>query len=115
LYELCSSGKSGSLFYYTKDRNYLIKTMPLREFAKLRGILADYLEHLTTNPDSMIARFFGMYKLQWQDTKEKTLFSNTKQVTSYIVIMDNLFRSHDVGIRFDLKGSSIGRTRLKKQ
>jgi len=89
--------------------------MPLREFAKLRGILADYLEHLTTNPDSMIARFFGMYKLQWQDTKEKTLFSNTKQVTSYIVIMDNLFRSHDVGIRFDLKGSSIGRTRLKKQ
>ena len=25
MYELCSSGKSGSLFYYTKDKNYLIK------------------------------------------------------------------------------------------
>lgn len=28
LYELCSSGQSGSLFYYTKDKNYLIKTIP---------------------------------------------------------------------------------------
>ena len=27
--------------------------------------------------------------------------------------MDNLFKTFDVGIRFDLKGSSQGRTRLK--
>ena len=34
MYELCSSGKSGSLFYYTKDKNYLIKQIPEREFVK---------------------------------------------------------------------------------
>lgn len=28
--------------------------------------------------------------------------------------MDNLFKSFEVGIRFDLKGSDIGRTRLKR-
>jgi len=43
LYELCSSGRSGSLFYYTKDRNYMLKTLPEREFNKLREILGPYL------------------------------------------------------------------------
>ena len=39
MYELCSSGKSGSLFYYTKDKNYLIKQIPEREFVKFQSIL----------------------------------------------------------------------------
>jgi hypothetical protein len=34
-------------------------------------------------------------------------------MTAYLVIMDNLFKNFDVGLRFDLKGSSIGRTRLR--
>jgi 1-phosphatidylinositol-4-phosphate 5-kinase len=36
LQELCSSGKSGSLFYITKDRKYFMKTIPYREFSKMR-------------------------------------------------------------------------------
>lgn len=73
LYELCSSGKSGSLFYFTKDRKYMIKTLPYREFSKLRSILEQYVDHLTGNPDSMIARFFGMYKIEWEDPTRKQL------------------------------------------
>lgn len=46
LYELCSSGKSGALFYFTKDKKYLLKTIPEREFVKLRAVLKDYMEHL---------------------------------------------------------------------
>lgn len=46
LYELCSSGKSGALFYFTKDKKYLLKTIPEREFVKLRAVLKDYTEHL---------------------------------------------------------------------
>lgn len=42
LYELCSSGQSGSLFYYTKDRKYMMKTIPLREFDKFRNVLQAY-------------------------------------------------------------------------
>ena len=34
-------------------------------------------------------------------------------MTAYLVIMDNLFKNFDVGLRFDLKGSSLGRTRLR--
>ena len=36
-----------------------------------------------------------------------------KKRTAYLVIMDNLFKSFDVGIKFDLKGSYLGRTRLR--
>lgn len=39
LYELSSSGKSGALFYYTKDRRYMLKSIAGREFNKLREIL----------------------------------------------------------------------------
>jgi 1-phosphatidylinositol-4-phosphate 5-kinase len=61
LYELCSSGQSGALFYYTKDRKYMLKTIPEREFIKLRSVLREYLEYLTENPDTCITKFFGMY------------------------------------------------------
>jgi Phosphatidylinositol-4-phosphate 5-Kinase len=43
LYELCSSGRSGALFYYTKDRKYMLKSIAGREFYKLQSILKDYV------------------------------------------------------------------------
>ena len=46
LYELCSSGKSGSLFYFTKDSNYVIKEIPEVEFNKFYSILRPYYEHV---------------------------------------------------------------------
>ena len=65
LYELCSSGKSGSLFYYTEDQMYMLKTISREEFKKLKGILVKYFNHISKNPDSLITRFYGMHKLQW--------------------------------------------------
>ena len=47
LYELCSSGQSGALFYYTKDRRYMLKTIPKREFDKLFSILKQYMQYKT--------------------------------------------------------------------
>ena len=72
LYELCSSGQSGALFYYTKDRKYLLKTLPQREFDKLRSVLKDYHTHFVNCPESLITKFFGMYKLEWEDPSLQT-------------------------------------------
>ena len=99
LYELCSSGQSGSLFYYTKDKNYLIKTIPLREFDKFRSVLKDYFLHMKTNPESLISRFFGLHRVRW------TSGSGQKE-TAYLVIMNNVFKDFEVGTFFDLKGST---------
>lgn len=44
--QLCSTGKSGSLFYYTEDGKFMLKTIHKAEFLKMREILKSYHEHL---------------------------------------------------------------------
>ena len=41
--------------------------------------------------------------------------SDGKVNTKYLVIMNNVFKfsGFDIGVRFDLKGSSVGRTELE--
>lgn len=99
LYELCSSGQSGSLFYYTKDRKYMMKTIPLREFDKMREILPSYYKHMKSHPDSLIIRFYGLHQVQWHD-------GNNKMQVRYLTIMGNIFKDYTVGLRYDLKGST---------
>ena len=57
--------------------------------------------------DSMITTFFGMHEITWGSYR-----SCTSQ-TSYIVVMNNIFKDFTVGNRWDLKGSTQGRTYLK--
>lgn len=71
LYELCSSGKSGSLFYYTKDRKYMMKTIPKREYLKMREFLKGYYNYLKANPESLIIRFYGLHQVEWHDENNK--------------------------------------------
>jgi len=85
LYELCSSGQSGSLFYYTKDRRYMMKTIPKREFDKFREVLQAYWEHMKNNKDSLVSRFYGLHEVIWTDHE------GTKN-TRYLVIMNNVFK-----------------------
>jgi 1-phosphatidylinositol-4-phosphate 5-kinase len=103
---LCSSGKSGSLFYYTEDQKFMLKTISQDEFNKLKEILSQYYEHLTKNPESLMTRFYGMHKVKWR------MKGTVKTVKKYLVIMNNVFRDFEVGERFDLKGSTVGRRTL---
>lgn len=105
LYELCSSGQSGSLFYYTKDRKFMMKTIPKREFDKFRDVLKDYFEHMKANRQSLISRFYGLHEVKWKG-------SDAQKNQRYLVIMNNVFIDYDVGLRFDLKGSVHGRTAI---
>lgn len=106
LYELCSSGQSGSLFYYTKDRRYMMKTIPEREFDKFRSVLKPYFEHMREYKDSLISRFYGLHEVVWQG-------SDNKENVRYLVIMNNVFTDFATGVKFDLKGSVTGRTALR--
>ena len=109
-----SSGKSGALFYYTKDRKYMLKSISGREFAQLVGkkVLESFLVHFDANPESLLIRFFGAYKLRWKDPSVKKCGLHTPETTSYIVVMNNVFEHFDIGLRFDMKGSQKSRTVL---
>jgi len=85
----------------------MLKTISCAEFHHLRNILKDYYEHLVLYPHSLIARFYGLHKIKYN----KAIGG---KVRIYFVIMANVFKtSRDIHIRYDLKGSTIGR-RTKK-
>lgn len=67
LKEQCSTGKSGSFFYYTADNRFMLKTISPAEFNHLKAILKDYYEHLTMHPHALITRFFGLHKIKVDD------------------------------------------------
>jgi len=105
LSELCSSGKSGSFFYYTNDGNFMLKTIRKDEFKLMKRMLHKYYDHLTeTNPDTMISRIYGLHKVIFYRKKHKM------QKKIYFCIMNNVFNTPlKIDYRYDLKGSTLGR------
>lgn len=95
LSELYSPGKSGSLFYYSQDYRFIIKTIRESEHLFLRKILPRYHQHVTEQPDTLLVRFFGLHRMQLPKGKK-----------IYFVVMGNLF-PNDRPMRsiYDLKVS----------
>jgi len=102
LSEIISPGKSGSFFYFSPDTRFMLKTITKAEKQCLRRILFAYYKHVTTNPDTLIIRFFGLHKVK----------KPRGQGGYYFVIMGNIFAQAcgDLHEKYDLKGSSVGRT-----
>ncbi len=109
LAELCSSGKSGSFFYYTADGKFVLKTISRNEFKFLKKILKEYHNYLTIeNNESIISKVFGLHKVIFYRKKHK----KSKKV--YFTIMSNVFNTHKkIDRRYDLKGSTQGRETKK--
>ena len=60
-----ASGASGSFFFFSKDKSFVIKTMTktekkffLTKFAK------PYFAHFQRNPSSLLARIYGVYTVK---------------------------------------------------
>jgi 1-phosphatidylinositol-4-phosphate 5-kinase len=70
LFEVGSTGKSGSLFFYTADKKYMMKTLPEREFDSFKEVLPNYYKMLKNNPQSLITRFYGLHRMRWYDVNK---------------------------------------------
>ena len=55
------AGRSGSFFFFSFDKKFLIKTMNDNEMAVFTGMLPSYLNHFMKNPDSLLARIYGIF------------------------------------------------------
>jgi len=105
LHGQCSTGKSGSFFYFTDDGKYMLKTLSKEEFQFLRKILSDYYLHILKNPHTLITRFFGLYKIIQVGSREQ-----------YFVVMSNLFKGkYELNELYDLKGSTYKRSTSKEE
>lgn len=104
--EKFTEGKSGSFFYFTQDRRYIIKTVSASEEKVLKNFAREYYRHMKNNPDSLIVRLYGLYQVQlaWEQ----------KYIS--VVVMENIFYSPQhlkIHEKYDLKGSTVGRRVLK--
>jgi 1-phosphatidylinositol-4-phosphate 5-kinase len=105
LSELCSSGKSGSFFYYTADGRFMLKTISTAEFKFFKKILKNYYYHIEKNDDTLITRIYGLHKMVFFTKNRKS------EKKLYFSIMNNVFHTiKEIHKRYDLKGSTQGRT-----
>ncbi|KAN0012253.1 hypothetical protein ACTFIU_007551 [Dictyostelium citrinum] len=113
--EVQTIGRSGSFFYKSEDNKYFIKTIPSNEYDTFVKIFPSYYNHTISYPNTLLPRFFGMYRL-----KGKLKFGNNSNVSYYtsthrdiiFVVMANLFYNKqklEIREKYDLKGSTIGR------
>jgi 1-phosphatidylinositol-4-phosphate 5-kinase len=100
LRELSSPGKSGSVFYLSHDDRFMIKTMRKSEVKVLLRMLPNYYDHVRTYENTLITKFFGLHAVK-PAGGHKVRF----------IVMGNMFCSElHIHRRFDLKGSSQGRS-----
>ncbi|KAL8256306.1 hypothetical protein R6Q59_031373 [Mikania micrantha] len=105
LRELSSPGKSGSFFYLTQDDRFMIKTVKKSEVKVLIKMLPSYHEHVCCYENSLVTKFFGVHCVK-----------PVGGIKTRFIVMGNLFCSeYRIHRRFDLKGSSHGRTTDKPE
>ena len=62
-----AAGASGSFFFFSFDRRFIIKTMNNSELKVFIEALPEYLKFLRANPESLIARIYGVYTVKMED------------------------------------------------
>lgn len=98
-----SSGKSGSFFFLSSDKKYLVKTIRMDEFQLMIDTLPKYFDYLTKQPGTLISKVFGLHKIRMKQT-------NGMAEELMIIVMQNIFATNlRFNITYDLKGSTYKR------
>jgi hypothetical protein len=95
-----SKGKSGSFFFYSHDRKFIIKTITAEERETLLNVLNKYYKYVKEHEQTLITKIYGIYTL---------VIRNASSVN--VILMQNLFGCSPIHIQrmFDLKGSTVQR------
>ena len=74
-----SKGRSGSFFFFTHDKRFIIKTVTKSECETMLKILNNYVKHLNSNKRSLIARIYGLMKIKMSGV-----------ICVYVLLMNNI-------------------------
>lgn len=95
-------GRSGSFFYFTADKKYILKTITCTEMRVLKTLFKSYFDRAYSQ-SSLIARIYGMFKFKLKGAS-----------TLYIILMENVLSECTNPVIFDLKGSSFDREKFEE-
>lgn len=98
-WDLKGAGKSGSLLYFCPSKQFIIKSLPVDEFHKLRHHIFAYHQHMVERP-TLLTRLCALYEVH----------------SHYYVAMVNAFWAPSIAPStaykdYDIKGSWEGRVR----
>jgi len=82
--EMGSTGKSGSIFYFTTDMKYIIKSVADHEMDTILSCVHELCKHTQANPNTLI-HYYGAHAIEL----ESDIFSGTRKLM-YFVVMKNL-------------------------
>jgi len=95
------TGKSGSFFFFSHDKRFIIKTITKSELDTFLVIMKDYIEHFKKNPKSLIVKIIGVFTVKRSGMGEV-----------HTIVMENTLQIQELDrlkFVYDLKGSKIGR------
>ncbi|MES1914126.1 MAG: hypothetical protein MHM6MM_006249 [Cercozoa sp. M6MM] len=99
LLEFISNSKSGQYFFYSHDKQFMIKTQTKSESKFLRALLPSYFEYVMNEPNTLLTRFFGLHRVTLRGR------------TLYFIVMHSVFDTDRIiHETYDLKGSTHGRS-----
>ena len=98
-------GKSGEFFFFSDDNKFIIKTISDAELEVFKAILAQFAKFLKFNPNSIIAKIYGLFTFEIAEPYERYNLILMKNINGY--------PSDFVDRKYDLKGSTIGRIAIK--
>jgi hypothetical protein len=105
LRELPTPGKSGSLFFFSHDMRFIIKTIPKSEAKLLRALLPAYVEHIANDENTLLPKFFGLHRVKPHKGRQVRF-----------LVMSNVFQTRkNIHERYDLKGSTLGRQATEEE
>ncbi len=106
LSELVSEGKSGSLFFWSHNGRFMVKTISSDERDSLRDMLRPYKSFVASHPNTLLTKYLGLYDLTVPNAN-----TDGSTATYHLVVMANVFNTNlQIEERFDLKGSTHQRT-----
>ena len=86
------SGKSGAFFYFTKDQNYILKSINKDELEVLQSMILPYTERMLSNVTSLLAKIYGVFKI-----------SINSGEPSILILMENLTKRFKNPLTFERK------------
>ena len=73
-------GKSGSFFFFTHDKRFIIKIIQLEDKRNIRKMIKNFAEHLKHNPKTLLLKIYSMFNLKVKGTS-----------TAYAILVSNAF------------------------
>lgn len=100
-----SPGRSGSKFYQSYDRLFIIKTLLSEEVEQMHVLLKEYHPYVVErHGKTLLPQYLAMYRLTVEGAE------------TYLVVIRNIFSSHlNVHVKYDLKGSTVDREASEKE